>query len=74
MISTLPPEEIEQYYESVVLPKVPFGRQWDEMYDSPKVTPVHLEFYESISNQDNTYFTLSLLDTGLDITLDYRCH
>jgi len=74
MISTLPRAEIEHYYEGVMLPRVSFGRQWDEMYDSPTVMEIGLEFDESKSDERVQYFTLMLFDAGLDITLDYRCH
>ena len=74
MVSTLPRAEIKRYYNDVMLPRVSFGRQWDERYDSPTITPIRLEFDESKSNSDSSYFTLTLFDTGLDITLDYRCH
>lgn len=74
MLSKLPRTDIEQYYESVMVPRVSFGRQWDERYDSPAETPIDLEFDESKSNEDSSYFTLTIFDAGLDITLDYRCH
>ena len=74
MTSTLPPEEIEQYYEGVMLPRVSFGAQWDGMYDSPSVTEIRLEFDEGQSDEAKSFFILSLYDVGLDVTLDVRCH
>jgi len=74
MVSTLSRSEIEHYYEGVMLPRVSFGRQWDELFGSPTVMNVRLEFNESKSDEDAQYFTLTLFDIGLDITLDYRCH
>jgi hypothetical protein len=74
MVSTLPREAIEQYYEDVMLPRVSFGAQWDGRYDSPTVTEIRLEFDESQTDERKSYFTLSLFDVGLDVTLDIRCH
>jgi hypothetical protein len=74
MISTLSREEIEQYYEGVMLPRVSFGAQWDSMYDSPTVTKIRLEFDESQTDETKSFFILSLFDVGLDVTLDVRCH
>jgi hypothetical protein len=74
MISTLPREEIERYYEGVMLPRVSFGAQWDGMYDSPTVTTIRLEFDEGQTDETKSFFTLSLFDVGLDVTLDIRCH
>ena len=74
MVSTLPREEIEQYYEDVMLPRVSFGAQWDGRYNSPTVTEIRLEFDESQSDETNLFFTVSLFDVGLDVTLDIRCH
>jgi|SRR6266511_3777696 len=74
MVSTLPREEIEQYYEGVMLPRVSFGAQYDGLYNSPTVTEIRLEFDESQIDETKSFFTLSLFDVGLDVTLDIRCH
>ena len=74
MTSTLPPEEIEEYYEGVMLPRVSFGAQYDGMYDSPTVTKIRLEFDERQTNETKSFFTLSMFDVGIDVTLDIRCH
>jgi hypothetical protein len=74
MTSTLPREEIERYYEGIMLPRVSFGAQLDGMYDSSTVTPIRLEFDESQTDKTKSFFTLSLFDKGLDVTLDIRCH
>ena len=74
LVSTLPREEIEHYYEGVMLPRVSFGAQYDGLYDSPTETKVRLEFEESQTNETNSSFTLSMCDVGIDVTLDIRCH
>lgn len=74
MVSTLPREAIEQYYESVMLPRVSFGPQYDGRYDSPIVTEIRLQFDENQSTETKSFFTLSLFDVGIDVTLDIRCH
>ena len=74
MVSTLPRGAIEQYYENIMLPRVSFGPQYDGMYDSPTVTKIRLEFDENQSNETKSFFTLSLFDVGIDVTLDIRCH
>lgn len=74
MVSTLSREEIERYYEGVMLPRVSFGAQWDGRYDSPTVTEIRLKFDESQTDETKSFFTLSSVDGGLDITLDIRCH
>lgn len=74
MVSTLSRQEIERYYDSVMLPRVSFGAYYDGRYDSPTITKVRLEFDERQTNETQSYFTLSLLDVGLDVTLDIRCH
>ena len=74
MVSTLPRDAIEQYYEGVMLPRVSFGAQYDGMYDSPTVTKIRLEFDERQTNETKSFFTLSMFDVGIDVTLDIRCH
>jgi hypothetical protein len=74
MVSTLPREAIEQYYEGVMLPRVSFGTQYEGLYDSPTVTEIRFEFDESRTDETKSFFTLSLFDVGLDVTLDIRCH
>jgi hypothetical protein len=74
LVSTLPREEIEHYYEGVMLPRVSFGAQYDGLYDSPTVTKIRLEFEESQTNERKSSFTLTLFDVGSDVTLDIRCH
>ena len=74
LVSTLPRDEIEHYYEGVMLPRVSFGAQYDGLYDSPTVTKVRLEFEESQTNETKSSFTLTLFDVGIDVTLDIRCH
>jgi hypothetical protein len=73
MVSTLPREAIEQHYEDVTLPRVPYG-QWDEVWDSPTTMKFDLEFDEVQSDETTTFFTLTLYDVGLDVTMDLRCH
>ena len=73
MVSTLPREEIQKYYEDITLPRVSVG-QWNEVYDSPTVTKIDLEFDEVQSDTSKSFFTLTLFDVGLDTTLDVRCH
>jgi hypothetical protein len=74
LVSTLPREEIEHYYEGVMLPRVSFGAQYDGLYNSPTVTKVRLEFDGNQTDETKSFFTLSLFDVGLDTTLDVRCH
>ena len=74
MISALPREAIEQYYEDVMLPRVSFETQWNAVYDSQTMTEIRLEFDESQSNDTTSFFTLILFDVSLDVTLDIRCH
>ena len=73
MVSSLPRADIERYYKAVTLPGVSFG-QWDEAYDSATITEIELEFDEVKSKESEYYFTLTLFDVGLDVTLDIRCH
>lgn len=74
LVSTLSPEEIEQYYDGVVLPRVSFGPMWDRQYDSPRVAPIDLDFVAVTPTDGQSHFTLTLFDVGLDVTLDWRCH
>jgi len=74
MVSTLPREAIEQYYEGVMLPRVSFGAQYDGLYNSPTVTEIRLEFDERQTDETKSFFTLSMFDVGIDVTLDIRCH
>ena len=70
MVSTLPRSEIEQYYEDVELPRVSLS----VIYDGAIGIPVDLDFNESISNVDTSYFTLTILDFSFgDDTFDIRC-
>jgi len=73
MVSSLPRKSIAQYYDEVLLPRVSFG-QWDEVWDSPTTMKIDLEFDEVQSDKTRTFFTLTLYDVGLDVTMDLRCH
>jgi len=57
LVSHLSREEIEAYYDEVMLPRVSFGRWWN-----------------GLSVDGQSHFTLTLFDVGLDVTLDWRCH
>lgn len=74
MASTLPREDIEEYYENVMLPRVSFGSQYDGRYDTPTATEIRLEFDENQSTETKSFFIVSLFDVGVDVTLDVRCH
>ncbi len=73
MKSTLSVEEISNYYNGVVLPKINFGG-WVDNYSTSPETQIDLKFDEVSSIAREIFFTLELLDDGSDITLDYRCH
>ena len=70
MVSTLSRTEIERYYEEVMLPRVSLS----VIYDGAIGIPVDLDFNESISNVDTSYFTLTISDFSFgDDTFDIRC-
>jgi hypothetical protein len=73
MSSLLSREEIERYYDGAEFPRISFG-QWNQVYDRPNRIGVHLDFDELQSNEVETYFNLTLLETGSHTTLDIRCH
>lgn len=68
LVSSLPREEIENYYKDVSLPVVDKNR-----IDELREIPVRLEFKDETLT-GKIYFRLLLIDTGSHTTLDIRCH